>query len=180
VGVSLLYSGQTSAAEQELTAALQDAGAALAWTSPIMEHLRFHLADCQLDLHHTAGVAHLLEGLSVDVLNQGEIEPDWDGRLAYEAGRLALDSGDLMLALPKLETAASVFAAKHSEGHFAEPHVRALIEQARQSGRLPSVQSRPRAVSLSPSTRFRTPLPMGARCPQCGAALVSNWLGAGD
>jgi len=66
-------------------------------------------------------------------------------------------SGDFVLALPKLETAASAFAAKHSEGHFAEPHVRALIEQARQSGRLPTVQSRPPAVFLGLSTQFYRP-----------------------
>ena len=135
VGVSLLYSGQTAAAQTELAGALDEASAALEWTNPIVEHLRFHLADCRLDLNHTNGVAHLLAGLSVQTLNEGEIESDWGGRLAYEAGRLLLETGDPAAALPKLESAASIFAANHSKGHITESQILSLIEKERQKGR---------------------------------------------
>jgi hypothetical protein len=81
-GVSRQYAGHATEAESELSATLDTARAALGWTASMVQGLRYHLADCRLDLHRTTGVQALLDGLSTTALNESQIEPDWDGRLA--------------------------------------------------------------------------------------------------
>jgi non-specific serine/threonine protein kinase len=71
--------GQFRRADAALTRTLALAGTALGWAHPTTEDLRYHLADLRLNRRHTSGVGKLLDGLSEQVLNEGEIELDWAG-----------------------------------------------------------------------------------------------------
>ena len=132
-GVARQYSGDPGAADIELGVTLQDARAALGWSNPMVQVLRYHLADCRLDQQNTRGVRELLEGLTIADLNSSQIEPDWEGRLAYEEGRLALYSHDRQRAIPLLETAAQIIAAKNPDGRVTEALIRRLIQDARRA-----------------------------------------------
>ena len=129
-GVARQYAGQTAQADGSLTAALAVAHEALGWTHPTTEDLRFHLADCRLDRRRTRGIGKLLTGLSVPVLNEGEIESDWMGRLAYEQGRLALYTGHAGRAVPLLRTAIHAIGTKDPDGPIRVAAIRNLIHTA--------------------------------------------------
>jgi hypothetical protein len=92
--------------------------------------LRYHLADCRLDQHKTVGVKELVDGLSVAVLNEAQIETNWEGRLSYERGRLALYSGDRAHALPLLQAAERYIAKDAFDGRVSEAAVVRLIQEA--------------------------------------------------
>ena len=124
------YAGDAGRAEHELAPVLETARTAFAEQAPLVQNLRYHLADCRLDQHRTDGVATLLEGLSSQTLSQAQVAPDWEGRLAYQRGRLALELGDRTRAVPYLETAASVIAEKNPDGRISEALVRQLIARA--------------------------------------------------
>jgi non-specific serine/threonine protein kinase len=131
--VARQYAGRADVADGELTAILDTARASLGWTHPTVQSVRYHLADCRLDQKRTDGVGPLLEGLSTEALNEAQIEPDWEGRLAYERGRLALYSGETRGAILLLEKAATITAEKHPDGRVSEKMIRQLIETAKTS-----------------------------------------------
>lgn len=119
--------GQPAQAEALLAETLAVARAALGWTHPTTETLRYHLADCLLDLRRTAGVGRLTDGLSARVLNEGEIESDWAARLLYERGRLELYTGNMKQAVPLLRAAAKEIAAKDPNGPISVGAIQKLI-----------------------------------------------------
>jgi len=125
------YAGHPADAEREIVGTLEQARSARPETDPLVQNLRYHLADCRLDQHHTEQVAALLTDLSAQALNASQIAADWDGRLAYQRGRLALESGDAARAVPLLETAATIIAEKHPDGRISEAQIRQLIERAK-------------------------------------------------
>jgi non-specific serine/threonine protein kinase len=131
LGVARQYAGDFAGGCQELSAALGSAKSALAWNHPLVEGIRYHLADCLLDQEKTSGVDLLLADLTPEVLYREQLEPDWEGRLAYQAGRLALYTGDNRRAVPLLERAADVIAAKNPDGRIDEATVRTLIQKAK-------------------------------------------------
>jgi eukaryotic-like serine/threonine-protein kinase len=81
----------------------------------------------------------LLDGLSAEKLNAAQIQEDWDGRLLYEAGRLALFDGQYDKALPALQQAAAIIAAiiaaKNPDGHISQTSLKRLIIEAGRSHR---------------------------------------------
>jgi non-specific serine/threonine protein kinase len=129
-GVAQQFAGRLVDAEMTLRAALDSARTALGWSAPTTQTLRYHLADCRLDLHRTEEVDQLLEGLSAEKLNAAQIQEDWDGRLLYQTGRLALLDGQYDKALPALQRAAAIIAAKNPDGHVSEASIRRLIIEA--------------------------------------------------
>jgi DNA-binding winged helix-turn-helix (wHTH) protein len=129
-GLSLQFAGRLDDAEVSLNASLDVAQTALGWTAPTTETLRYHLADCKLDQRQTKDVDHLLAGLSVDALGAAQLEEDWDGRLAYQSGRLALFTGQKDRAIPILRRAAEIIAAKNPGGRITDASIRELIAEA--------------------------------------------------
>jgi tetratricopeptide (TPR) repeat protein len=119
--------GHAAAAEQLFEKALADARKTMAESDPLVQTLRFHLADCRLDLRHGAGVPALLDGLSVTALNESEIETDWAARIAFERGRLALLQGDGAAARELLAKAQAGFAEPGGEGRFSAAAVRRAL-----------------------------------------------------
>ncbi len=63
-------------------------------------------------------------------LNESQIEPDWDGRLAYERGRLALYTGDISTARTLLLRAEAIIGAKNPDGRVSVAAVRRLLQRA--------------------------------------------------
>jgi non-specific serine/threonine protein kinase len=124
------YSGDIATAESLFAATLGAARVNLKETHPLVQTLRYHLADCRLDLHRTDEVANLLAGLSADALARNQMNPDWDARLAYQEGRLALQLGDRARAVPLLEGAARIIAAKNPQGRISEAVIRKLLGEA--------------------------------------------------
>lgn len=129
-GVAEQYAGDPSAADVSLSATLALSEVALGSSHPTTESLRYHLADCRLDEGRTAGVGQLLSGLSAPVLNEGQIEPDWDGRLAYQQGRLALLTGEKSRAIPLLELAAKIIGTRNPTGRITVAAIQRLLHSA--------------------------------------------------
>lgn len=138
--VARQHAGQLIEAQTSLRKTLALARDALGWTHPTTEDLRYHLADCLLDLRRTAGVGTLMDGLSVHVLNEGEIESDWAARLAYERGRLAFYAGHMQEAVQVLQSVAKQIATQDPNGPISMSAVKKLIlaaqavEAARRTG----------------------------------------------
>jgi len=130
LGVSRQYAGDFTGGCQVLAVALASAESSLGWNHPTVEGVRYHLADCRLDQGSIIGVAHLLADLTPEILNRAQMAPDWDGRLEYQSGRLALLMGDRHRAIGLLQHAASVIAAKNSDGRINEAKIRSLIAKA--------------------------------------------------
>jgi DNA-binding winged helix-turn-helix (wHTH) protein/serine/threonine protein kinase len=106
VGMSTQYAGRPADAEPVYRSALSAARQLFAEDEAQVQTLRYHLADCLLDLDRPAEAGPLLAALSPAILNQSEQESDWPGRLDYQAGRLALARGDTASALALLDKAA--------------------------------------------------------------------------
>ena len=126
--------GHVAAAERAFAEALAAARSKFADTDPLVQSLRYHLADCRLEQRSTQDVAALLEGLSSEALNRSEIEPDWDGLLAYQAGRLDLLLGKHADARRELEKAQGIIAAQNPKSPITPALLAGLIRQA-QAGR---------------------------------------------
>jgi eukaryotic-like serine/threonine-protein kinase len=126
------FAGHLVDAEAALSATLDSARTSLGWSAPTTQALRYHLADCRLDQRHTKEVIQLLDGLSAKTLNAAQIQEDWDGRLLYESGRLALLSRQYDKAIPALQQAAEIIAVKNPDGHISEASIRRLIAEAGQ------------------------------------------------
>jgi len=131
-GVAQQFAGSLGDAETTLSAALDSARTVLGWGAPTTQALRYHLADCRLDRRETKEVGQLLDGLSAEALNAAQIQKDWDGRLLYEAGRLALFTHQYDSAIQALQRAAEIIAAQNPDGHITEASIRQLIAQAGQ------------------------------------------------
>jgi non-specific serine/threonine protein kinase len=127
---SLQLAGHAKEALPILRTQLSIAREFLPETSPRLEGLRYHLADCELDLRQsTAEVESLLRGLSPEILNAGQQEPDWEGRIAYQKGRLALLEGRRRDAREFLERALADMTAHDSGGHIKPQDVRELLRK---------------------------------------------------
>jgi eukaryotic-like serine/threonine-protein kinase len=131
-GVSQQFAGRLDEAETTLSAALDSARTLLGWDAPTTQALRYHLADCRLDRRQTNAVDQLLDGLSAETLNVAQIQKDWDGRLLYEAGRLALFTRRYDNAIRSLQQAAEIISVKNPDGHITEASIRQLIVLAGQ------------------------------------------------
>ncbi len=131
IAMARQYAGDSATAESIFAATLADARRTFDERHPMVQALRYHTADCLLDLHRPQGVQRLLENLSVDALREQQLSPDWDARLAYQQGRLALETGDKARAIALLDQAARIIAAKNPEGRISEAVVRKLISEAR-------------------------------------------------
>lgn len=110
--VALHKLGKLQQAADKLTEALALAHGALAADHPMVLLIRFHSAGVRLDQGQTQGVAELLVGLDPAVLNQAEPEPDWEARLAFQRGRLAVLRGDRAQAGTLLGQARSLQAKR--------------------------------------------------------------------
>ena len=134
-GVAQQFAGHLGEAEATLRTALDDSRIALGWSAPTTQALRYHLADCRLDRRQTNEVDRLLDGLLAETLNAAQIQKDWDGRLLYQAGRLALFTRRYDNAIQSLQQAAEIIAAKNPDGHISEASIRQLIAEAGQDGK---------------------------------------------
>lgn len=130
---ALAYVGMGSygTAEQLFIDTLRDVRVGNAEDSAAVQWARYQLASCRLQQRRTDGVAALLQGLQAETLSHSQVLPDWEGRLAYQRGRLALYTGQRVQALALLETAATIIAAKNPEGPISEAMIRALMAGAR-------------------------------------------------
>jgi hypothetical protein len=124
------YSGHPELAEKLLAQTLESVEAIRSQTDGAVQNLRYKLADVRLDQHSTRGVRDLLQGLDPEALNDVQIEPDWDGRLAYQRGRLALETGDAAGAIKSLRESARIFALKNPDGRISAESAAPLIASA--------------------------------------------------
>jgi eukaryotic-like serine/threonine-protein kinase len=127
LGVDRHHGGHPADAEPILRSALAHVRSIVEAASPQSQQVRYALADCLLDLRKPAEVPALLGGLEPDALTAAEQSSDWDGRLAYQRGRLALLTGDPAKARALLEQAAGLLATHHSRGRISEATVRRLL-----------------------------------------------------
>jgi serine/threonine protein kinase len=123
--------GRYGEAEQLFIDTLRDVRVDNAEDSATVQWNRYQLAHCRLQQRRTDGVAALLQGLQPDTLGHAQVLLDWDGRLAYQRGRLALYTGQRAQALALLETAATIIAAKNPDGPISEAAIRALMASAK-------------------------------------------------
>lgn len=130
IGMANDLQGRHEVAEQMFRKALAKAEAAFAPTDPLVENIRYNLADCLLDLGRGDEVAALLDGLTPERLNMSEQEPDWPGRLAFQQGRLALLQGHAAPARALLEKASTLLGSGSADGSISGDTIRALLRQA--------------------------------------------------
>ncbi|MDE2148775.1 MAG: winged helix-turn-helix domain-containing protein [Gammaproteobacteria bacterium] len=114
--VSTEYAGDALAAEPIYRRALAATRGILDENAPLVQSIRYHMASCLLDLKRPGEAAPLLAGLQVGQLNLSEPEPDWNGRLAFQSGRLALQTGHPRRAVQLLETAEKLIGANEPDG----------------------------------------------------------------
>lgn len=126
-----MFIGAYAPAEALFLDALRDARIGNNEDSALVQSARYQLANCRLEQRRTDGVAVLLQNLQADALARAQVAPDWDGRLAYQRGRLALYTGQRAYALALLETAATIIAAKNPDGPISEAEIRALMASAK-------------------------------------------------
>lgn len=129
LGIARHHGGQPAAAEPVLRDALTRVRAIVKDDAPQAQQVRYALADCLLDERKPAEVAALLAGLQSDALNTAEQAPDWDARLAYQRGRLALQTGDKDAARAALAEALRLFELHHSAGRINAATVRELLDK---------------------------------------------------
>jgi non-specific serine/threonine protein kinase len=133
IGMARRLGGETSAAERIFRVTLEKAETRFATTDPLVEGIRYNLATCLLDLHRAGEVAELLNGLTPEALKMSELEPDWEGRLAYQRGRLALQQGNLSEARSLLANAAKLIGPTSADGSITQDMIQAQIQQANDS-----------------------------------------------
>jgi eukaryotic-like serine/threonine-protein kinase len=127
LGVARHHAGQPADAEPVLRDALARVRAIVKNDAPQAQQIRYALADCLLDERKPAEVAALLAGLQPEVLNSAEQAPDWEARIAYQRGRLALLTGDKDSARIELEAAQRLFELHRSSGRIDAGTVRELL-----------------------------------------------------
>ncbi len=130
IGIALLREGQLEPAAGHLRRTLEQARAALAPANPEIEGLRYYLAYCLLALRRSDEVPALLDGLKPTTLDMVDFTPEWRVRLAYAAGWLALERGDLPRARQRLADAARMLRPGTDDGFVTPSMVQTLIRQA--------------------------------------------------
>ena len=140
LGIDRHHGGRPAEAEPILRSALAHVRGIVDNTSPQAQQVRYALADCLLDLRKPAEVPALLDGLDPAALSAAEQAPDWDGQLAYQRGRLALQLGDPKNAQAQLEQAAHLLASTHSSGRISEATALRLLHAIDARGAIASTQ----------------------------------------
>jgi eukaryotic-like serine/threonine-protein kinase len=129
IGMSLLHEGKSSEAEKIFLDDLAIARPAFDKTDPVIGFISYYLAAARLDQNKTDGVAELLEGLVPEKLQIAQQEPDWDGRLEFQAGRLACLKEDHAHALELLRDAKRIIDEKDPGGVISDDTLDRLIQQ---------------------------------------------------
>jgi non-specific serine/threonine protein kinase len=130
--IATQFSIGADAAEPLYRSALHEARALFKEDNPLVQHLRFALADCLLTLHgSTHEAAVLLAGLDPRILDGIDRAPTWDGRLAYENGRALLLRGHAREALAQLQKAEPLTAGSPEDLWVPPGAVQAQIAAAR-------------------------------------------------
>jgi non-specific serine/threonine protein kinase len=128
--LALMYAGSTARAATIFRNTLDTARTFLPAGAPRIQALQYNLAYCELDLRRdAAGIASLLQDLDPVVLGAAQQAPDWEGRLAYQRGRLALMQGHYDMARTLLGKALDIIAERNPDGSIAPAKIRKLIEQ---------------------------------------------------
>jgi serine/threonine protein kinase len=130
VGMALHELGRVQEAAAQFRDTLDKSRENLAPNDPMVQGIRYYLADSLLDLHDDHEVPALLDGLTPEALNSYEQSPDWEGRLAYQTGRLALLQGDRHAALAALTKAADIINEKNPNGAITPEMLQASIAEA--------------------------------------------------
>lgn len=135
--------GRTDEAVTLLREAWSDSKGVADETSPTVEIIKYRLADCLLDLHQPQQAAPLLDGLKPETLKLAQIEEDWEGRLAYQAGRLAMQQRKPIEAVTLFEKALAIISEKNPDSLTPPPMLERLIDEAKAA-----VKPSPRAASF--------------------------------
>jgi tetratricopeptide (TPR) repeat protein len=130
--------GDFPAAEAMLRVALDAARKAYPDANPIVQGVRFNLADVLLAQRRTGEVDELLDGLDPAALGKAAIANDWDARLQLAHGRLALLRGDFARAREDLSRAQRLMQDRGGDDRYPDAVVQGLVDAA-QAGRLPAV-----------------------------------------
>jgi hypothetical protein len=130
IGTSLRLEHKPDQAEPVFRRALAAARTVFQPDAPEVENLRYELAVSILDQDRTAEVADLLDGLDPAKIDEAHSEPDWDGRLDFQNGRLALLMDDKPKALQLLQAAKKIIDAKNPDGLITDEMMDRLIQQA--------------------------------------------------
>lgn len=97
--------GDPAACEALAEQTLATAARAYSAQAPLSNELRYLVAGCRLDRRRVRGVEALLSSLDLAALHDVEPGYPWEGRLAYERGRLLQLNGDRTAALAQLKQA---------------------------------------------------------------------------
>jgi hypothetical protein len=98
-------------------------------TAPRVQAIRYHLADCKLDLQQADGeVAQLLADLDPGTLMVAQQESDWEGLLQYQRGRLSLLQGRPAEARESLSKALQIITECDPSGVISPRKIRALLD----------------------------------------------------
>jgi non-specific serine/threonine protein kinase len=130
LGMARLHAGRAADAEPLLRAAWRQLGEEAGDEVPRVQGIRYHLADCLLDLGRVGEAAPLLERLDVDSLNVAEQQPDWPALIDYQRGRIALARGAWPQARALLAGAAAALAPHDAEAHITRAKALALAAKA--------------------------------------------------
>jgi len=130
LGQARLRGGHPVAAEKVMRDAIAAGQAHFRPEMPLMQSLRFYLAESLLDQQRVDEVPKLLLGLTPAALNMAELEPDWAARLDFVAGRLALMQGDKGKARVFLQKALAGSAGAPNDGFLETPKIQAFIQLA--------------------------------------------------
>jgi tetratricopeptide (TPR) repeat protein len=112
VAAATHLAGDLPAAERLYRNALAGVRTLFEEDNPQVQHVRYGLATLLLDRQRAQEAASLLATLEIAGLNLAEQEADWEGRLAYEHGRVLLQTGHPKDALPLLQKAGEIVTAR--------------------------------------------------------------------
>lgn len=99
--------------------------------SPRVQSIRFQLAFALLEQLKAEGVKALLDGLDPEALKQAVQADDWEGKIIYLRGRLALLEGRFEEACTLLQEAQRRLASIDERSIFAPSQVRHWLAKAR-------------------------------------------------
>lgn len=135
MGLARLRGGQAAQAEALLRDALTRIRGIEKDDAAQSQYLRYSLADCLLQLRQPAEVPALLRELRAEALSEAEQSPYWAGRIAYQQGRLALQSGARTEARTRLGRALELLASAPSTDWVHAGTVRGLLDTMPQATR---------------------------------------------
>lgn len=138
---ALQWGGDARTAEPLFRKALAAARESFKEDNPLVQHLRYTLAHCLLELHsRPAEAASLLEHLDPKILTLAE-QVDWDAGLAYLNGMALLQLGNAERALALLQKAEGLLAGQDAEdGNVPLKDVRAQRAAAQRALKSRAVQ----------------------------------------